>query len=67
MKFELSEKEMESYNSFVNKHKLDCPILRKNTDYGIGFIFKPSSLGCVVKLKCKCGTKVNITDYSIWK
>jgi len=29
MKFELSEKEMESCNAFVNKHKLDCPILKR--------------------------------------
>lgn len=66
MKFELSEKEMDSYDVFVKKHKLECSILRKRGDYAIGFIFKPSPLGCVVKVKCKCGIKSNITDYSSW-
>lgn len=67
MKFELSEKEMDKYNVFLKKHKLECPILRKRGDYAVGFIFKPSLIGCVVKVKCKCGTKINITDYTSWK
>ena len=72
LNFTLSDKQVEQWHEFQEKHK-DC--CRKRTGrpiaspIGGGFeiIFTPTGIGDGVTFKCNfCGKTENATDYDMW-
>jgi hypothetical protein len=58
-------------NAWMNAHRKDCIWMDPDTYKGaIGggptFSFSDTSLGTVCKVKCICGTEVDITEYQDW-
>lgn len=64
----LSLNELENWRAheFCEKHK-DCVSDFGAIGGGFSFIFTPTSIGTIVKIKCeKCGEIVDITDFDSW-
>ncbi len=64
-RFNLSEKEQKRCDKFIKKHKH-----KKWNLTAIGgrftYLFTPTSVGTGISIKCTCGKKKDITDYSDW-
>ena len=62
-----SDKELESYNAFCDKH-LPCRLKCKINGGAVPYIMQyGTGLGMITKLKCPvCGETTDITDTSVW-
>jgi len=72
IRFELSDSEMEMYQSWDEKHRTYCP-LANGKDGAIGgrisFKFTPTGLGTATTVECGCGQgeyKMDLTNYDEW-
>lgn len=67
MKFEISEKSMQTYRRWRKEHDKICPYLKTGSAGGrLSFCFTPNGLGIETVVRCACGKYVNITDSSEW-
>jgi hypothetical protein len=70
MKFELTEGENEQAREWIAKHTPTCPNVEDLETTAIGgcwtYMFTPTSIGTVVKVKCACGEMQDVTDYKEW-
>lgn len=68
MLFELDNKQMEKYINWYNKHKQNCSLHQKDGAIGgrESFVFTPTGLGIIIKVKCACGGELDLTDYENW-
>jgi hypothetical protein len=64
--FSLSEEEEAAYKKWWAIHKLACPHMDKTNGPTISWIFIPLGFGTVVKIKCSCGTTIDVTDSENW-
>lgn len=68
--FQLSEKEREVESKWLKKHNKTCIFKNPDKQGAIGgrisYIFTPTSLGVLTKIKCACGEQIDITDVSDW-
>lgn len=76
MEFSLDDSERDQLKNWIAKHKNDtkCPHSIPNGDVfgpktgAIGgqftYLFTPTSLGTVKKVKCTCGEEYDCTDYN---
>jgi hypothetical protein len=60
----LQPKEQEKWKAFAEKHKSHG---RHCSGNGLSVEVSPDSIGdYVIVMKCSCGAKENITDFSAW-
>ena len=66
MEFKLNEKDSEKIKTWFEEHS--CEFSRQGAYLGaiggrITYLFTPTSLGTVVKVRCACGEEIDITEY----
>ena len=70
MSFELSDKELASFNEWREQHDKTCPHAKGEGLGAIGgrftYSFTPTGLGVVTEIKCACGGEVNVTNVDDW-
>ena len=68
--FELNEKESENLKKWDEEHYKVCPYGDPKKQGCIGgvltFMFTPTTMGLVVKVKCACGEVKDCSDYGSW-
>lgn len=65
--FKLTHEEEEKLNKWNDIHKEVCTITDEGAIGGrITFEFTPTGLGDVVKVRCACGAKIDLTEYEKW-
>ena len=65
--FTVPDDEATKYQKWREEHNEVCP----QTEVGaIGgkftWLFTPTGLGCILRLKCACGEEIDLTDYENW-
>ncbi|MGB2762163.1 MAG: hypothetical protein WBC21_01325 [Minisyncoccales bacterium] len=81
MTFSISEIEVKKLDAWLEQHDKSCrfAMLRHESvvkmpdenrpaimESGLSYSFKPTSIGNVIVVECKCGEECNITDYESW-
>ena len=68
--FELNEVERQKLRDWQEKHDKKCKFANPMSQGAIGgrltYMFTPTSLGVITKIKCTCGKEADLTDMSIW-
>lgn len=68
--FTLNEKEQEDFKKWLKKHDRTCKYSDSMKTGAIGgrltYMFTPTSLGVITKVKCACGEKIDLTDTDLW-
>ncbi len=74
MNFELDERQEERLAEFRDKHP--CAILDHSRMPGVNmtgaiggqytYLFTPTSIGVVVRVKCACGAEIDLSNYEDW-
>jgi cystathionine beta-lyase/cystathionine gamma-synthase len=62
--FWLNDDENEKASKFVKQHEM-CGS-KAAIGGALTYEFSPTSIGCVIKIKCHCGNEVDVTDYNSW-
>ena len=67
----LSGEQVKKLDAWDNNHA--CKFEKKHGMKYAGAIggrltysFTPTSLGCIVKVKCACGSEIDLTEYEEW-
>lgn len=66
--FKIQEKELETAEAFIKKHRSSCGS-KHNLTLGeyFTYTFMPTGIGTAKTIKCNlCGEEENITDYDCW-
>ncbi len=68
--FKLDDGERERLNTWLTKHNKKCKFNKPEFCGAIGgrltYMFTPTSLGILVKVKCACEETIDLTDVSDW-
>lgn len=70
MMFQLNDNEQDQLKKHLAKHDKKCEFANSMNQGAIGgrltYMFTPTSLGMITKVKCACGKVFNLTDVSEW-
>ena len=68
--FSLTEQETKDLKKWLKKHDEKCKFKDQHKQGAIGgritYMFTPTSLGVITRVKCACGKEADLTDTSIW-
>jgi len=68
--FEIDENDTVKILKWANEHNENCPFEDPDKVGAIGgrftYCFTPTSLGCIVVIKCACGEELNLTNIDDW-
>lgn len=68
--FLFTEEDREKLNSWLATHNKECRYADPCKTGAIGgrltYLFTPTSLGLITKVRCACGKTVDLTDYESW-
>ncbi len=68
--FSLTEKENEDLQKWLKKHDKKCRFANPMMQGAIGgkltYMFTPTSLGVITKVRCSCGNEKCISDFTDW-
>lgn len=68
--FGLSKEEQIKFNKWIQKHNKKCKYSDSMKTGAIGgrltYMFTPTSLGVITKVKCACGEEIDLTDTDLW-
>ena len=59
--FSLDERQERKFRDWIKSHHKAC-----NENLSKTFIFTPTGLGCITKVKCSCGVEVDLTFSEGW-
>jgi len=67
MIFVLSIEEVTTYREWEKNHKETCGKTKRLKTNNLAFIFRPTSLGDCITVKCEwCKEEKDLTDYKSW-
>lgn len=65
MIFSLGDQDISRVNEWKAAH--DCGLSYQGAIGGkYTYCFSPTNLGIVVKVRCACGSEIDVTDYDSW-
>ena len=68
--FQLSDQELKEEKKWLEEHNKECRFADSMNQGAIGgrlsYIFTPTSLGVLTKVRCACGEEIDVTDVSNW-
>jgi len=66
MSFSLDEKQELKLSKWKKKHIKKCKSRPSTEGVRFTYIFTPTGLGMIIKVKCLCGKEINLTDSTNW-
>ena len=67
MIFKLHEKDLKERKDWLDKHKKVCPGYGRSVIGGhLTYSFTPTGVGMIIKIKCGCGEKLDLTHVEGW-
>jgi hypothetical protein len=65
--FTPTEKELEVAKSWIEQHKKDHVMKYEGVSGGRWtWLFTPTTIGCVVRIRCTCGEEKDVSNYGMW-
>jgi len=70
MRFTLDEDKLKKIGEWLNEHDKTCKFASRLSQGACGgrlsYMFTPTDIGVVTKVKCACGEEKDLTDYENW-
>ena len=59
--------QIKKFNEWNENHKNVCELHKKGAIGGrLTYCFTPTGLGTIIKVKCVCGSAIDLTNYETW-
>lgn len=68
IQFTLDEVQDKKLDEWLKQHNQECKYYHTQGASGgrLQFIFIPTNIGLITKVRCECGNEIDLTDYDMW-